>query len=72
MMLSPDEAKAIAAKILARSSAEACTVSVSGGHSRNFRFARNEATTNGAVSRVAVSIEFELRQAIRQRHRELS
>ncbi len=57
MMLSPDEAKAIAAKILARSSAEACTVSVSGGHSRNFRFARNEATTNGAVSRVAVSIE---------------
>ena len=63
MMLSPDEVKAIASKIIARSGAEACTVSVSGGNSRNFRFARNEATTNGAVSSVSVSIEFELRQA---------
>ena len=57
MMLSPDEVKAIASKIIARSGAEACTVSVSGGDSRNFRFARNEATTNGAVSSVSVSIE---------------
>ena len=31
-------------------------VSVSGGDSRNFRFARSEATTNGAVSSVSVSI----------------
>ncbi len=57
MMLSPDEAKAIASKIIDRSGAEACTVSVSGGDSRNFRFARNEGTTNGAVSSVSVSIE---------------
>ena len=57
MMLSPDEVKAIASKIVARSGAEGCTVSVWGGDSRNFRFARNEATTNGAVSSVGVSIE---------------
>lgn len=57
MMLSPDEVKAIASKIVARSGAEGCTVSVWGGDSRNFRFARNEATTNGAVSSVSVSIE---------------
>ena len=57
MMLSPDEVKAIASKIIGRSGAEACTVSVSGGDVRNFRFARNEATTNGAVSSVSVSIE---------------
>ena len=57
MMLSPDEVKAIASKIVARSGAEGCTVSVWGGNSRDFRFARNEATTNGAVSSVGVSIE---------------
>lgn len=57
MMLAPDEAKAIAAKIVSRSGAEACSVSVWGGDSRNFRFARNEATTNGAVSGIGVSIE---------------
>ena len=57
MMLSPDEVKAIASSIIGRSGAEACTVSISGGDSRNFRFARNEATTNGAASSVSVSIE---------------
>lgn len=57
MMLAPDEVKAIAAKIISRSSAEACTVSVRGGNTRNFRFSRNDATTNGAVSAVGVSIE---------------
>ena len=31
MMLSPDEVKAIASKIIARSGAEGCTVSVWGG-----------------------------------------
>ena len=40
MMLSPDEVEAIASKIIARSGAEACTVSISGGNSRNFRFRR--------------------------------
>ena len=54
MMLAPDEARAIAAKIISRSGAEACSVSVWGGDSRNFRFARNEATTNGAVSGIGV------------------
>ncbi len=57
MMLAPGEVKAIAAKIVSRSGAEACTVSVWGGNTRNFRFAKNEATTNGAVSSVGVSIK---------------
>jgi predicted Zn-dependent protease len=57
MMLSPDDVKAIASNIIGRSGAEACTVSVSGGDSRNFRFARNEGATNGAVSSVSISIE---------------
>ncbi|MGC1584768.1 MAG: TldD/PmbA family protein [Rhodomicrobium sp.] len=57
MLLAPDEVKAITAKIISRSGAEACTVSVRGGNTTNFRFARNEATTNGAVSEVGVSIK---------------
>jgi predicted Zn-dependent protease len=57
MILTPDHVKAIAAKIIGRSRAESCTVSVEGGNTRNFRFARNEATTNGALSSVAISIQ---------------
>ncbi len=56
MILSPEDVKAIAAKIVARSKAESCTVSISGGNSRHFRFARNEATANGAVSAVEIAI----------------
>ncbi len=57
MMLAPGEVKAIASKIIAASRAEACTVSVFGGDTRNFRFARSEATTNGAVNKAGVSIQ---------------
>ncbi len=57
MMLAPEDVKAIASKIIAASGAEACTVSVWGGDTRNFRFARSEATTNGAVSKAGVSIQ---------------
>jgi predicted Zn-dependent protease len=56
MLLAPDEAKAIAAKVIGRSGAETCTVSVRDGVTRNLRFARDQATTNGTVSSVSVSI----------------
>ena len=72
MMLSPDEVKAIASKIIARSGAEACTVSVSGGDSRNFRFARNEAHHERRGQQRQRLHRIELRQADRQRHRELA
>ena len=57
MLLSPEDVKTIASKIIGRSRADTCTVSVSGGSSRHFRFAKNEATTNGALSDIAISIE---------------
>ena len=57
MILTPEDVKDIASKIISRSRAETCTVTVSGGNTRNFRFARNEPTTNGAVSSISVGIE---------------
>jgi predicted Zn-dependent protease len=57
MILSPEDVKAIAAKIVGRSRAETCYVSIQGGNTHNFRFAKNDATTNGAISSVAVSIQ---------------
>jgi predicted Zn-dependent protease len=57
MLLSPEDARAIASKIIGRSKADACTVSIFGGGSRHFRFAKNEATTNGAVSEIGISID---------------
>ena len=57
MLLSPEDVKSIASKIIGRSRADTCTVSVSGGSSRHFRFAKNEATTNGALSDITISIE---------------
>ncbi len=57
MHLSAEDVKAIASKIIGRSKAETCSVRVWGGNTRNFRFARNEATTNGAVSSVHISID---------------
>src|SRR5262245_37859156 len=57
MVLSPEDVKAISAKIIGRSGAESCTVAIAGGNTRNFRFAKNEATTNGAISSVSVTIQ---------------
>jgi predicted Zn-dependent protease len=57
MMLAPGDLKALADRILSRSKAESCEVAIRGGAKRNFRFANDEATTNGAVSSVSVSIE---------------
>ncbi len=69
MLLSAEDVRAIASKIIGRSHADTCTVSVSGGSSRHFRFAKNEATTNGALSDITISIEFELRLEIGERDR---
>ncbi len=57
MFLTPDDAKAIATKIIGRSGAGSCTVAIEGGNTRNFRFAKNEATTNGAISSVGITIQ---------------
>ncbi len=62
MILSPDEAKAIAGKLLERSRADTCTVSITGARSANVRFAQNNATTNGATSQVTISVELSFGQ----------
>jgi predicted Zn-dependent protease len=57
MLLSPEEAKSIAGKLLERSRAETCTVWISGASSAGVRFAQNSATTNGKTDSVSVSID---------------
>jgi predicted Zn-dependent protease len=57
MFLSPDEAKRIADGLLARSKAEHCIVGITGREDTNLRFARGNATTNGAQSTLEVRIE---------------
>jgi predicted Zn-dependent protease len=57
MFLAPEDVKAIATRIIGRSGAESCSVAIAGGNTRNFRFAKNEATTNGAISSVGVTIQ---------------
>ncbi len=57
MLLSPEDTKALSDRILQRSRADHCIVSVSGGDSSNVRFAANNATTNGSVSSLSVTVE---------------
>jgi len=57
MLLSADEVKAIADRILARSGADACTISMRGGEETTLRFARNSATTNASIGSVQVTID---------------
>ncbi|MGJ0507462.1 MAG: TldD/PmbA family protein [Methylocystis sp.] len=56
MFLSSDDAKAIADKILARSTADACVVKIDGGDDMSLRFARGGATTNRAASEISLRI----------------
>jgi predicted Zn-dependent protease len=56
VLLTPEDVEAIATKIIGRSNAESCTVAIEGGNTRNFRFAKNESTTNSAISSVGISI----------------
>jgi predicted Zn-dependent protease len=57
MMLSPDDAKAIADRLLARSKADGCIVKIDGSDGANLRFARGNATTDGASSKLSVRVE---------------
>ncbi len=57
MFLAPDEARRIAERLLARSKAEHCIVSISGRDDTNLRFARGSATTNGAQSTLRVEVQ---------------
>lgn len=56
MNLTPEEVKDITDRRLAASRADGCGVEVGGGESLNLRFARNSATSNGAISTVEVTI----------------
>jgi predicted Zn-dependent protease len=55
-MLSPGDAKSVADRVLARSKADACIVKISGSDGANLRFARGNATTDGATSKLAVRV----------------
>ena len=57
MMLSPGDAKAVADRLLARSKADACIVKIEGSDAANLRFARGNATTDGATSKLTVRVE---------------
>lgn len=56
MFLSADDCKSIADKIISRSGADACVVTIRGGDDQSLRFARGGATTNVATSDVALRI----------------
>ena len=56
MLLSPAEAKQITDRLLSTSRADSCVVAISGGDRTNLRFARNNATTNGSLGALSVSI----------------
>jgi predicted Zn-dependent protease len=57
MLLSPDDAKRLANRLLSRSRADHCVVTMGGGDSANLRFARGNATTNGNRSTLRVKVE---------------
>jgi predicted Zn-dependent protease len=57
MMLSPGDAKAVTDRLLARSRADACIIKIEGSDGANLRFARGNATTDGATSKLSVRVE---------------
>jgi predicted Zn-dependent protease len=56
MNLTPEAVKDITQRRLSASRADACIINVNGGENLNLRFARNSATSNGAVSTLDVTI----------------
>lgn len=56
MLLSADDAKTITDRIIARSLADACVVTISGGEDQSLRFARGDATTNAATSEITLRV----------------
>ena len=57
MILNEADARALTDKILSLSKAESCTVELSSFAYRHIRYAQNMATTNGAPSGIAISVE---------------
>jgi predicted Zn-dependent protease len=57
MLLSPDDAKRTADRLLSRSTADHCAVKIEGADGTNLRFARGSATTNGYRSTLRVTVE---------------
>jgi predicted Zn-dependent protease len=62
MRLTPEEVKDVTVRRLAASRADGCIIRVDGGESLNLRFARNSATSNGAVSAVELTITSQIGQ----------
>jgi len=56
MFLAADDAKILGDKILSRSNADACAVSIDGGEDNSLRFARGSATTNLTASKLRLRI----------------
>lgn len=56
MFLSANDCRTIADKIIARSCADACVVTIRGGENQSLRFARGGATTNVATSEATLRI----------------
>jgi predicted Zn-dependent protease len=57
MTLPADELKEITARILSRSQVDSCSVWIGGSGETHFRFAKNNATTNGHTEHMSVYIE---------------
>lgn len=57
MFLSPADAKQLADRLLAASSADGCSVQIDGSDGANLRFARNSATTNGSRAALQVTVQ---------------
>ena len=64
MFLSKDDAHAIAQRIIDRSQADACSVTVDGGEDHSLRFAKGSATTNLSVDHVSIKISSHIGQRI--------
>lgn len=56
MFLSADDCKTIADRIISRSCADACVVTILGGEDQSLRFARGDATTNVATSETTLRV----------------
>ena len=57
MLLSQNDARRIADRLLSRSTADHCVIKIEGADATNLRFARNSATTNGYRSTLRVMVE---------------
>lgn len=57
MILNDSEARKLALRVLEKSKAGACVVSISGHERSHVRFANNTATTDGSQTNLAISIE---------------